>query len=64
MFGPVCLQHAKHQASKQKPLVKHAPRLIGVLTARELRKVNLCQLRGRETGSVAKDGRDTMHIIL
>jgi len=26
--------------------------LIGVLTARQLRKVNLCQLRGKETGSV------------
>jgi len=26
--------------------------LIGVLTARQHRKVNLCQLRGKETGSV------------
>jgi len=38
--------------------------MVGCLTARQHRKVNLCQLRGRETGSVGyADGqRDAMHI--
>jgi len=39
--------------------------LIGVLTARQHRKVNLCQLGGRKPAQSAKDGqRDTMHNTL
>jgi len=35
--------------------------LVGCLMARQHRKVNLCQLRGRETDL---GQRDTMHITL
>jgi len=41
--------------------------LVGCLTARQHRKVNVCQLRGGggETAYSAKGGqRDTMHIAL
>jgi len=39
--------------------------LIGELTARQHRKVNLCQLRGMKPAQSAKDGqRDTMHNTL
>jgi len=39
--------------------------LVGCLTARQHRKVNLCQLRGEKPAQSAKDGQqDTMQIAL
>jgi len=36
--------------------------LVGCLTARQHRKVNLCQMRGEKPAQSAKDDqRDTMH---
>jgi len=40
-------------------------KLVGCLTARQNRKVNLCQLWGGKPAQSAKDGkRDTTHITL
>jgi len=38
--------------------------LVGCLTARQYRKVHLCQLRGKPAQSVKDGQRDTMHINL